>query len=52
MAGYLAMRIIDRALNYTTVITRYPTYQADIDKILTNEGYAIDESGWAYKVNP
>ena len=38
MAGYLAMRIIKRMLNYKEVIIRYPEYKEEIDFILKAEG--------------
>ena len=39
MAGYLAMRIEAGKLNYTSVVTRYPQFKADIDTILVNDGF-------------
>ena len=38
MADYLAQRIIDGALDYTAVITKYPTLKPDIDAYLTAHG--------------
>jgi len=39
MAGYLAMRIENMALNYTTIVTKYPQFKSDIDEILINDGF-------------
>lgn len=38
MAGYLAMRIMDGALDYVAVTRLYPQFKSDIDEILINEG--------------
>lgn len=38
MADYLAQRIIDGALDYTAVTTKYPTLKAEIDAYLTAHG--------------
>lgn len=39
MEGYLAMRIEKGALDYFTVITKYPQFKIDIDVRLINDGY-------------
>lgn len=38
MAAYLAMRIMDGALDYVRVVQRYPQFKEDIDTILVGEG--------------
>lgn len=38
MAAYLAMRIMDKKLDYVAVTTLYPQFKDDIDEILVNEG--------------
>lgn len=38
MAPYLAMRIMDKALDYKAVVTKYPKYKETIDAILILEG--------------
>lgn len=38
MAPYLAMRIIDGALDYKAVVAKYPKYKETIDSILVLEG--------------
>lgn len=39
MAKYIAHRIEGGHLNYTRMITLYPQYKDEIDRILTEEGY-------------
>ena len=34
MAAYLARRIMEGALDYVAVVTKYPEFKADIDVIL------------------
>lgn len=38
MAAYFAMRIMDGAVDYKVVVTKYPRYKQDIDLILIGEG--------------
>jgi hypothetical protein len=38
MAAYFSMRIMDGALDYTAVVTKYPQFKTDIDAILVAEG--------------
>jgi hypothetical protein len=38
MAVYFSMRIMDRALDYKAVVTKYPQFKEDIDAILVAEG--------------
>ena len=38
MAKYLAYQIILQKLKYNTVITRFPKYKEDIDKVLHDRG--------------
>lgn len=38
MAGYLALQIMDGALDYVAVVTLYPQFKEDIDAILIMEG--------------
>lgn len=38
MVAYLAMRIIDGALDYKSVIKKFPQYKDEIDTILILEG--------------
>lgn len=45
MAGYLAMRIEDGALNYNAVVAKYPQFKADIDIILACDGYSVHPDG-------
>lgn len=45
MAKYLAYQIILQKLMYNTVITRFPKYKEDIDKVLDCMGWMIDETG-------
>lgn len=45
MAKYLAYQIILKKLMYNTVITRFPKYKDDIDKILDGMGWMIDTEG-------
>lgn len=40
MAKYIAHRIEGGHLDYTRMITLYPKYKEEIDRILTEEGYA------------
>lgn len=37
MAGYLAMRIMDGALDYVKVVTRFPQFKEDINKELKSK---------------
>ncbi len=50
MAAYFAMRIEAGKVNYNVVIAKYPEYQADIDLILTADGYTINEDGTVTKI--
>ena len=45
MAKYLAYQIILQKLKYNTVITRFPKYKEDIDKVLDGMGCMIDDKG-------
>lgn len=45
MARYLAYQIILQKLKYNTVITRFPKYKNDIDKVLGGMGWMIDDNG-------
>lgn len=45
MAKYLAYQIILQKLKYNTVITRFPKYKEDIDKVLDVMGWMIDDNG-------
>ncbi len=45
MAKYLAYQIILQKLEYNTVITRFPKYKEDIDKVLDGMGWMIDTEG-------
>lgn len=45
MAKYLAYQIILQKLKYNTVITRFPKYKEDIDKVLDGMGWMIDTEG-------
>ena len=45
MAKYLAYQIILHKLMYNNVITRFPKYKEDIDKVLDGMGWMIDETG-------
>ena len=45
MAKYLAYQIILQKLKYNTVITRFPTYKEDVDKVLDGMGWMIDDKG-------
>lgn len=38
MVVYLAMRIMDGALDYKAVVTKFPKYKEGIDIILISEG--------------
>lgn len=38
MAAYFAMRIMNKKLDYTAVVAKYPQYKEDIDMILVAEG--------------
>lgn len=38
MSGYLVMRIMNGALDYKAVVTKYPQFKDDIDKALLEEG--------------
>lgn len=38
MAGYLAMRIEEKALDYKAVVTKFPQFKEDIDRILVADG--------------
>ncbi|UVX69106.1 MAG: hypothetical protein [Bacteriophage sp.] len=38
MAGYLAMRIMKGALDYSEVVKKFPQFKEDIDAILIMEG--------------
>ena len=45
MAAYFALRIIERKLTFSRVVSVYPQYREDIIEILTAEGkeYLIEE---------
>ena len=45
MAAYFALRIMERKLTFSRVISVYPQYREDIIEILTAEGkeYLIEE---------
>lgn len=45
MAKYLAYQIILQKLMYNNVIKRFPKYKDDIDKVLDDMGWMIDENG-------
>nr|DAE69874.1 MAG TPA: hypothetical protein [Caudoviricetes sp.] len=45
MAKYLAYQIILQKLKYNIVITRFPKYKEDIDKVLDDMGWMIDDNG-------
>ena len=45
MAKYLAYQIILQKLKYNTVITRFPKYKEDIDRVLDGMGWRIDDNG-------
>lgn len=45
MAKYLAYQIILQKLKYNTVITRFPQYKEDIDRVLDGMGWLIDDNG-------
>lgn len=45
MAKYLAYQIILQKLKYNMVITRFPKYKDDIDKVLDGMCWMIDENG-------
>ena len=45
MAKYLAYQIILQKLKYNTVITRFPKYKEDIDKVLDDMGWTIADNG-------
>ncbi|MFG6272276.1 hypothetical protein ACG98G_01435 [Megasphaera hexanoica] len=45
MAKYLAYQIILQKLKYNNVIKRFPKYKGDIDKVLDDMGWMIDENG-------
>lgn len=45
MAKYLAYQIILQKLKYNTVITRFPKYKEDIDRVLDAMGWMIDDDG-------
>lgn len=45
MAKYLAYQIILQKLMYNNVITRFPKYKDDIDKVLDSMGWMIDANG-------
>ena len=45
MAAYFALRIMERKLTFSIVVSVYPQYREDIIEILTAEGkeYLIEE---------
>ena len=45
MAAYFALRIMERKLTFSRVVSVYPQYREDITEILTAEGkeYLIEE---------
>lgn len=45
MAKYLAYQIILQKIKYNMVITRFPKYKEDIDKVLDDMGWMIDTEG-------
>lgn len=45
MAKYLAYQIILQKLKYDAVITKFPKYKEDIDKVLGDMGWTIDNNG-------
>lgn len=38
MAAYFAMRIEEGKLDYSSVVSKYPQFKEDIDKILVADG--------------
>jgi len=38
MGGYLAMRIMDGAMDYVQITTLYPQFKEEIDSILIEKG--------------
>ena len=45
MAKYLAYQIILHKLMYNNIITRFPKYKEDIDKVLDDMGWMIADNG-------
>ena len=45
MAAYFAMRLEKGKLNYNDVIARYPQFKDEIDQIIAEDGYIVDENG-------
>ena len=45
MAKYLAYQIILHKLMYNNIISRFPKYKDDIDKVLDDMGRMIDIEG-------
>lgn len=45
MAKYLAYQIILQKIKYNTVITSFPKYKENIDKVLDGMGWMIDDNG-------
>lgn len=45
MAKYLAYQIILQKLMYNNVISRFPKYKDDINKVLDSMGWMIEDNG-------
>ena len=45
MDKYLAFQIILQKLKYNTVIKRFPKYKEDIDKVIDDMCWMIDDNG-------
>lgn len=53
MAMYIALRLEAGKMNYNSIfrIKLYAQFKDDVDSILTADGYAVGEDGWAVKTN-
>ena len=50
MEEYLAMRIKKGKLNYYKVIATYPSYQQELNRILSAGGYQVNPDGTVIKL--
>lgn len=45
MAQYFVLRLKEGKLNYFKIIERYPQYKDEVDKLLLQDGYKVNEDG-------
>lgn len=50
MVKYFCLRLEAKKLNYNEVVAKYPQFKEGIDEKLAEDGYAVGEDGWCYKI--